>query len=112
MSAVDPEYLAIATAIIGVISSIITQIAKRHVPDKWRSLFALAVSVIVSVASILIATAAAMIGGWNLTWDVGTLTTVVFGVIGVAQTIYAAVYKLVSDSASDSAGSSDSSVLH
>lgn len=97
MNNIDPQFLTIATAIVGVFSSIITQTAKRYIPDAWRGLFALGVSIVVSVVSILIVALATVLSGQTLTLDAATLTTAVFGVIGVAQTIYAAVHKLVSD---------------
>ncbi len=101
MTDLDPQYLTIATAIIGVISSIITQTAKRYVPDKWRNLFALGISVLVSAIAVVIHSVSILLSGGHLTIDAATLTTMVFGVIGVAQTIYAAVYKLVADKATD-----------
>lgn len=79
-------YLPIATAILGVISSIITQVSKQHIPDEWRKLFALGVSVLVAVAAVFIG---------NLYHDGMDATSLIFGVIGVAQAIYAAVDKLV-----------------
>ena len=97
MNNLDPQYLAIATAIVGVISSIITQTAKRYIPDKWRSIFALGISVLVAVVSFLIVGLTAVIRGDSLNWNAATVTTAIFGVIGVAQAIYAAVYKLVAN---------------
>lgn len=101
MTDLDPQYLTIATAIIGVISSIITQTAKRYVPDRWRNLFALGISVLVSAIAVIINSVSILLSGGHLMIDAATLTTMVFGVIGVAQTIYAAVYKLVADKATD-----------
>ena len=97
MVSLDPQFLTIATAIVGVFSSIITQTAKRFIPDKWRSLFALGVSVLVSVVSLLIVGLAVILKGDSLNWDAATITTAIFGVIGVAQTVYAAIYKLVAN---------------
>lgn len=97
METVNPEFITIATALIGVLSSIITQVAKRYVPKQWRSLFSLGVSVFIAILSVAIVGLANAIGGDPIQLDAATITAVIFGVVGVAQAVYTTVHKLVQD---------------
>ncbi len=95
MQTVDPQTLAIATAILGVFSSIITQVAKRWVAQPYRDIFALAVSLVVSALAVGVTVLATLIQGTGIHFDWPSLATSIMGVVGVSQAIYAAVLKLI-----------------
>ena len=52
MQTVDPQTMALATALLGFLSSIITQVAKRWISKDYRAVFALIVSLIVSALAV------------------------------------------------------------
>lgn len=94
MQTVDPQTMALATALLGLLSSIITQVAKRWISKDYRALFALVVSLIVSGCAVGLKALTAVIQGGTVHFDGPALATAIMGVVGVAQAIYAAVYKL------------------
>lgn len=79
------QQAALAVAIAGLLSPWIIQICKLWIPKDWRSSFALAVSMIIAGGAIGIS------GGFNG----GLNAIVVMSVVGVSQTVYAAVSRLV-----------------
>lgn len=83
----------------GVVGSALTNLTKKYVPDRWRTLFALGVTFIVSVISALITFG---IGG-VYTW--AALGLQVTAALGVAQGVYAIIKKVVP-------GSSDVDIDH
>lgn len=76
-----------AMAIAGFISPVIVQIIKKYIPAGWTEVFAIVVSVIIGAAAV------AATGGFdNTTWGIALA-----GVVGVAQVVYAAVNKALSN---------------
>ena len=76
-----------AMAIAGFISPVIVQIIKKYIPSGWTEVFAIGVSIIIGTAAV------AATGGFDhTTWGVALA-----GVVGVAQVVYAAVNKALSN---------------
>lgn len=101
MQTVDPQTMALATALLGFLSSIITEVAKRWVSKDYRAVFALVVSLIVSGLAVGIKALTAVVQGGAVHFDGAALATAIMGVVGVSQAIYAAVYKLADNNTPD-----------
>ena len=101
MQTVDPKTVALATALLGFLSSIITQVAKRWVSKDYRAVFALIVSLIVSAMAVGVNVLTTMIQGGSVHFDGAALATAIMGVVGVSQAIYAAVYKMADNNMPD-----------
>lgn len=101
MQTVDPKTVALATALLGFLSSIITQVAKRWVSKDYRAVFALIVSLIVSAMAVGVNVLTTMIQGGSVHFDGAALATAIMGVVGVSQAIYAAVYKIADNNMPD-----------
>lgn len=79
------QQAALAVAIAGLLSPWIIQICKLWIPKDWRASFALVVSMLIAGGAIAVS------GGFNG----GLNAVVVMSVVGVSQTVYAAVSRLV-----------------
>lgn len=101
MQTVDPKTVALATALLGFLSSIITQVAKRWISKDYRAVFALIVSLIVSALAVGVNVLATAIQGGSMHFDGAALATAIMGVVGVSQAIYAAVYKMADNNMPD-----------
>lgn len=101
MQTVDPKTVALATALLGFLSSIITQVAKRWVSKNYRAVFALIVSLIVSALAVGVNVLTTVIQGGSVHFDGAALATAIMGVVGVSQAIYAAVYKIADNNTPD-----------
>ena len=101
MQTVDPQTMALATALLGFLSSIITQVAKRWISKDYRAVFALIISLIVSALAVGVNVLTTMIQGGSVHFDGAALATAIMGVVGVSQAIYAAVYKLADNNTPD-----------
>ena len=101
MQTVDPKTVALATALLGLLSSIITQVAKRWISKDYRAVFALVVSLIVSALAVGVNVLTTVIQGGSMHFDGAALATAIMGVVGVSQAIYAAVYKVAINNTPD-----------
>ena len=101
MQTVDAKTVALATALLGFLSSIITQVAKRWISKEYRAVFALIVSLIVSALAVGVNVLATVIQGGSMHFDGAALATAIMGVVGVSQAIYAAVYKMADNNMPD-----------
>lgn len=79
------QQAALAVAVAGLLSPWIIQICKLWIPKDWRASFALVVSMLIAGGAIAVS------GGFNG----GLNAVVVMSVVGVSQTVYAAVSRLV-----------------
>ena len=76
-----------AMAIAGFISPAIVQLVKKYIPAGWTEVFAIGISIILGAAAV------AATGGFDhTTWGIALA-----GVVGVAQVVYAAVNKALSN---------------
>lgn len=101
MQTVDPKTVALATALLGFLSSIITQVAKRWISKNYRAVFALIISLIVSALAVGVNVLTTVIQGGSVHFDGAALATAIMGVVGVSQAIYAAVYKIADNNTPD-----------
>lgn len=75
---------ALAVAIAGLLSPIIIQILKQWVPKDWRASFAVVLSVVIAAVAVYLSKAPS--GSWLV---------MVTAVVGIAQTVYTIVSKLI-----------------
>lgn len=75
---------ALAVAIAGLLSPIVIQILKQWIPKEWRAAFAVVLSVV--IASVAVYLSKAPSGSWLV---------MVTAVVGIAQTVYTIVSKLI-----------------
>ncbi|MFT8636485.1 MAG: hypothetical protein ABF811_00795 [Pseudoclavibacter sp.] len=75
----------IALAVAGLLSPVIVQVTKQYVPLAWRAVFSLCVAVLLGVVAV------AITGGFHST----TVGVALAAVVGVSQTVYAAIQKIV-----------------
>ena len=78
----------------GIVGSSLTQLTKIHIPDKWRTWFALGVTALVSLAGSGIVWAL----GDTYTWE--SLLTQLLAALGVAQATYAIIKPIIPGSKS------------
>ena len=75
---------ALAVAIAGLLSPIIIQILKQWIPKDWRASFAVVLSVVIAAVAVYLSKAPS--GSWLV---------MVTAVVGIAQTVYTIVSKLI-----------------
>lgn len=75
---------ALAVAIAGLLSPIIIQILKQWIPKDWRAAFAVVLSVVIAAVAVYLSKAPS--GSWLV---------MVTAVVGIAQTVYTIVSKLI-----------------
>lgn len=80
-------YVAIGAALVAALGTVITQVSKKYIPKDYRDLYALGVSVVLAGLSLLLG------GGFGQSGS--TVPVLVFAVIGISQTIYAALKTLL-----------------
>lgn len=76
----------VATAIVGIIAPVLTQIFKRFVPPEWVQVFSLIVSVVLGLIAV------GVTGGFASGY---TVAAVILAVVAVSQIIYSAINKAV-----------------
>lgn len=75
---------ALAVAIAGLLSPIVIQILKQWVPKDWRAAFAVVLSIVIAAVAVYLSKAPS--GSWLV---------MVTAVVGIAQTVYTIVSKLI-----------------
>ena len=75
---------ALAVAIAGLLSPIIIQILKQWIPNDWRAAFAVVLSILIAAGAVVLSKAPS--GSWLV---------MVTAVVGIAQTVYTIVSKLI-----------------
>lgn len=75
---------ALAVAIAGLLSPIIIQILKQWIPKDWRASFAVVLSIVIAAVAVYLSKAPS--GSWLV---------MVTAVVGIAQTVYTIVSKLI-----------------
>lgn len=75
---------ALAVAIAGLLSPIIIQILKQWIPKDWRASFAVVLSIVIAAVAVYLSKAPS--GSWLV---------MVTAVVGIAQTVYTIVCKLI-----------------
>lgn len=78
--------MTFATVLAGFLSPIIVQVSKKYIPFDWVAVYSLLVSLVIGVIAV-----AATNGFSTHSWGV-----VLFGVIGVSQTVYTLLNKSLS----------------
>ena len=73
----------------GIIGSSLTQLIKTRVPDRWRTLTALLITILVSLAG------AGVVWGMGGSYTWPALVSQVLAALGVAQAVYAVVKPIV-----------------
>lgn len=82
--------MIIASAVsTGIIGSSLTQLIKTRVPDRWRTLTALLITILVSLAG------AGVVWGMGGSYTWPALVSQVLAALGVAQAVYAVVRPIV-----------------
>ena len=75
---------ALAVAIAGLLSPIIIQILKQWIPKDWRAAFSVILSILIAAGAVVLSKAPS--GSWLV---------MVTAVVGIAQTVYTIVSKLI-----------------
>lgn len=75
---------ALAVAIAGLLSPIVIQIFKQWIPKDWRAAFAVVLSIVIAAVAVYLSKAPS--GSWLV---------MVTAVVGIAQTVYTIVSKLI-----------------